>query len=102
MHWHNILGIPYRVGIREHIELELKKNFCTNLVPLLYQTLIDLWRQNPALREAVREGFPERALYSSTLSIGERPPLAISLPERCPVCVGVGFPKPASEKNAKT
>lgn len=44
MHWHNILGIPYRVGIREHIELELKKNFCTNLVPLLYQTLMDLWR----------------------------------------------------------
>ncbi len=43
-----------------------------------------------------REGSPERAMYHIQYPIVSMPPLAISSPERCPVCVGDGLPKPAS------
>ncbi len=50
------------------------------------------------LGRPAREGFPERATYHVPYPIGTMPPLAISSPERCPVCVGDAAPEAASEK----
>lgn len=43
-----------------------------------------------------REGSPERAMYHIQYPIGRLPPLAVSPPERCPVCVGDGAAELAS------